>query len=200
MRSSKLSPSASHLFKRFWQTCIWCSFCCYVSIDGTHLVQTSQYSKIVTTISNTLKPIFSSIQSSLVIIFRFAWMSWWRYFSFWGVTAVHGHLEHGSSFTSLLSLLKCTTHCFTVLSSNVWSLQIFSKHHWMSRSTIFSSWRNLVTHLCFICTSTSDTILSDCPSVAIFPMATECNSIFSGRFSLCFHTTNTLRWYCGPTS
>jgi len=33
---------------------------------------------------------------------------------------------------SLLSVLKCTTHCLTVLTSTVWSLQMFSKCQWMS--------------------------------------------------------------------
>ena len=32
----------------------------------------------------------------------------------------------------------------------------------MSIGAIFSTWRSSVTHLCFICTSTSDTIVSDC--------------------------------------
>jgi len=54
-------------------------------------------------------------------------MSWLRCSSFHGVTAVHGYLECGLSFTSLLPLLKCTTHCLTVLTSTLWSLQTFSK-------------------------------------------------------------------------
>jgi len=37
---------------------------------------------------------------------------------------------------SLLALLKCPTHFFTVLTSAVWSPQIFSKHWWISVGTI----------------------------------------------------------------
>ena len=45
-------------------------------------------------------------------------------------------------------------------------------------------------HLCFICTSTSDAILSDCPSAAICYMAATCNGMLVGRFSLYSHTSN----------
>ena len=41
-----------------------------------HLEQTSWYSCVATIISNTLKPVFNSIHSSLVIIHWFAWVSW----------------------------------------------------------------------------------------------------------------------------
>ena len=37
----------------------------------------------------------------------------------------------------------------------------FSKHQWISVGAIFSSWRNSVPHLSFICISFSDAILSD---------------------------------------
>ena len=47
------------------------------------------------------------------------------------------------------------------------SPQIFTKCQCMSVGAIFSTRRNSVTHLCFICTSMSDTMLSDCPSAAI---------------------------------
>ena len=46
---------------------------------------------------------------------------------FHGVTAVHGCLEHSLSFTSFSPLLKCTTHCLTVLTSTVWSPSTFSR-------------------------------------------------------------------------
>ena len=38
---------------------------------------------------------------------------------------------------SLLSLLKCTTYCLTVLTFTVWSPEMFSKHQWMSVGSIF---------------------------------------------------------------
>ena len=37
------------------------------------------------------------------------------------VKNLNGHPEHGFSFVSLLPLLKCITHHFTVLTSAVWS-------------------------------------------------------------------------------
>ena len=63
-----------------------------------------------------------------------------------------------------------------------------SKCQWMQ---FFSTWRNSVTHLCFICTSMSDVIVSDCSSVAICHMATECNGILAGWLNLYCHTTKT---------
>jgi len=60
-----------------------------------------------------------------------------------------------------LPLLKYTTHCFAVLTSTVWSPETFSSW-WMQMGAIFSVHRNSVTHLCFICSSMSDNILSDC--------------------------------------
>jgi len=44
---------------------------------------------------------------------------------------------------------------------------MFIRHQWVSVGAIFSVWRNSVTHLCFILTSMSDTIVSECPSAAI---------------------------------
>jgi len=38
----------------------------------------------------------------------------------------------------------------TVLTSTVWSPSMFNKCQWMSVSAIFSTWRNSMTHLCFI--------------------------------------------------
>jgi len=45
-------------------------------------------------------------------------------------------------------------------------------------------------HLCFICTPTSDAILSGCPSAAICYTTTKCNGILVGRFNLYCHSTN----------
>ena len=50
----------------------------------------------------------------------------------------------------------------------------------MSVGAIFSTWRNSATPLCFICTSISDAILSDCPCAAICNAATTCNGILMG--------------------
>ena len=120
MWSGKLSSSGSYLCSRSWQTWIWCSFCFCVNICETHLAQTLQYSNAATITTNALKPIFSSVQSSLIIKQQFTHMSWSRCCSFHGVTTVHGHLEHGLSFTLQSLLQKCTTHYLTVLTSTVW--------------------------------------------------------------------------------
>jgi len=47
--------------------------------------------------------------------------------------------------------------------------QVLNEFQW---EQFFSAWRNSMTHLCFICTSMSNTILSDCPSAAICNRAT----------------------------
>ena len=54
-------------------------------------------------------------------------------------------------------------------------------------------------HPCFISTSMSDAILSDCPSAAIRHTATKCNRILLGRFKLYCHTTSICLYHCGPT-
>ena len=43
---------------------------------------------------------------------------------------------------------------------------------------------------CFIFTSMSGAIVSDCPSAAICHMAITCNGILVGRFNLYCHTTS----------
>ena len=100
----------------------------------------------------------------------------------------------------LSPLLKCTTLRLTVLTSTVWSPSTFSKRQWISVAIIFSTWRSLMTHLCFRCTSMSDTILSDCPSDAICHTATTCNGILVGRFNLYCCATNIHLWCPGLTS
>jgi len=101
---------------------------------------------------------------------------------------------------ALLSpLLKHTTHWFTVLISTVWSLSTFRKHWWMSMAAIVSKWRNLMTHLCFILTSVSDTIPSGCPSAAICHTATKCNGLSFGRFSLYCHIISIHLCHNGPS-
>ena len=68
---------------------------------------------------------------------------------------------------------------------------IYSYYQLMSIGVFFfSAWSNSVTHLCFICTSMSDAILSDCPFAANCCTATKCNGILVGRFNLYCYTTN----------
>ena len=54
-------------------------------------------------------------------------------------------------------------HPSTMLTFTLWSPEMVSKCWWMSVDAIFSAQRNSVTHLCFIHTSVSGTILLDCP-------------------------------------
>ena len=89
---------------------------------------------------------------------------------------------------TLLPLLKCTIHYLAVFTR--------TQCQWVPS---FSVWRNSVTYLFFICTSMSDTMLSDCPSAAICHTATTWNRILVGRFNLYCHTTNICLGCCGST-
>jgi len=120
MQSWKQSSSALNWVNMSWQACIQCSFCSCVSIHRTHLLQTLQYFSVATIISNALKLIFRSIHSSVLVIHWFAQMSWSRHSSSCE-TAVHGYMEWNLPSMSLSPLLKCTTHCLTVLTASVWS-------------------------------------------------------------------------------
>mgnify|MGYP001859272356 CR=1 FL=1 len=102
---------------------------------------------------------------------------------------LHYSHEHGLSFALLLSLLEHITHQPHCAHIHCLVSRTFSKLQSMSTGVIFSTWRNSMTHLCFIRTPKSD-ILSDCPSAAICHMATKYNGILVGRFSLYCHTTN----------
>ena len=68
----------------------------------------------------------------------------------------------------------------------------------VSEYNFFSALRNSITHLCSICTSMSDTIVSDCPSAIRCHMATKCNRILAGKFNLYCHITNISLRCCRP--
>ena len=99
----------------------------------------------------------------------------------------------------LLLLVKHTTCRLTVLNPTVWSQEIFSKHLWMRVGAIFFIWKNSMTYLYFVCTSTLDDNLSDRPSAAICHIATKCSGLLLRRFSLCCHITSTCLWCHRPT-
>ena len=61
----------------------------------------------------------------------------------------------------------------------------------------FSAWKNSTIYFCFLRTSISDAILSDCPSAAIWHTATMGKGTLLGRFSLYCHTTSIHLWCCG---
>ena len=125
----------------------------------------------------------------MVVIYWIVQMSLSSCPTFHWETAVHGCPEHGLSFTLLLALPKHIVHHFTVLTSTVWFLQMFSvnEYQWVS---FFSAWRNSVSHLCFIFTSMSNAILSDCHSAASCHMTTKFKGILAERFNFYSHTTN----------
>ena len=52
--------------------------------------------------------------------------------------------------------------------------------------------------LCFIRASTSDGILSECPSAAFCCMAMTCNGILVGRYNLYCYNTSIYLWWRGP--
>lgn len=196
MQSTKLSPSASYWFNRFWQTFIWCYFCSSVSIMG------STWCKLcnIQTLPSSFPMHWSSVHSSLIVICWSVWMSWLRCPPFHGATAVHGHREHGLSFMLLLLLLKCTPYCLTVLMSAVWSPQMFVKCLWMSAGAIFYCMKEfnsvslLHTHFCV-----KHQFVRLPPSAGTCLKATKFNEILSGRFNLYCHSTNIHLWHWGPT-
>ena len=99
----------------------------------------------------------------------------------------------------LSSLLKHSPlQHLTVLTPTIWSKTAFGKHWWTSVGTILSAWRNSVTHLHFMHTSTSDINLSDCPSAAICHAVTKGNRTLWGRFNCCCQTNNIHLRHCGP--
>ena len=124
--SSRLSPLVLYWFNRSWQTCIRC-FCSCVSTYGTLLTQTLLYSHVITIISNTLKPMFSSIHSSLMVIHWFVWMSW-EHCSLHGVTAVHGFLECAFFFTLLKLTASLYSHALFGLQKHS---EIINEYQWV---------------------------------------------------------------------
>jgi len=86
-------------------------------------------------------------------------------------------------------LLKCTTHCLTVLTSIVWSPYTFSKGWWMLIGATLSAWNNYTLFL-HMHTSMLDIILLYCTSATICCTVTKCNWELVKRFNLYYHATN----------
>ena len=117
-----------------------------------------------------------------------------------------------SSFSSVMKkslratfVTMCTSGCDPCPCCHCWNTQSTTSlcsyplfgHHKHSQVSVnvsgchfFSARRNSVPQLCFICTSTSNAIVSECPSAAICHTAATCSGILVGRFSLHCHTTN----------
>ena len=103
-----------------------------------------------------------------------------------------------------ISVADPLSHCWNVpRTASLCSRPLFGFHkcstsiHDCHCVQFFSAWRNSVSHLFFICTSTSDTILSDCPSAVICSTAIKYNGILVRRFNLYCHTTNICLWCHG---
>jgi len=95
--------------------------------------------------------------------------------------------NHAISFsTCWCILLKPMDLCLLILAR--WSLTISCSIKGKSDS---------MTHLCFILTSMSDTILSDCPSAAMCDMVTKCNVVLAGR--LTYHKSTVFFFNSGRT-
>ena len=94
------------------------------------------------------------------------------------------HLKGDLSSTSLLPLLKHTTHHLMVFISTLWSPSVNE----CQRLPFFSACRSSVTPFCSIRISVSDTNLSDCPSAVSCHTATKRNGTLTGRFNPYCHT------------
>jgi hypothetical protein len=169
-----------------------------VSIRGIHLAQNLRYSNVATIASNALQPIFSSLHSFLVVIRRFARMSWSRRSSFRGVTAVHGRPERGLSFTSLSPLLKRATH----------RLPHCANIHWLVSVNVQQASVNIIRCKFFRMEEFIYTPLFHMPfhvrrHFVRLPLgcrtATKFNGILTGRFNLYCHIINIRLWRRGPT-
>jgi len=134
-------------------------------------------------LSPSLKPIFTSIQGSLLVILQFMLMNWLRCCSFvcavwqlcmtvWNIACLSYRCHHCWNAPPTASLCS---HPLSGLHKHSASIK---ECHWVP---LFSAWRNSVTHFkCFICSSMSDAILSECPSAANCHTASTCNGILVG--------------------
>jgi len=99
---------------------------------------------------------------------------------------------------NMTCLSCCSCHCWNIppITSLYWH-PLFGLHKCSAsisehqRVPFFSAWRNWTTHLSFVHTPMSDTILSDCPSAAICHVTTTCNGILEGSTSTVILPTST---------
>lgn len=142
----------------------------------------------------------------------------YRVLSFNTVTAISKAFSQAIKKSLHVTLLKiCTSrcarcHCYLYwnapFATSLCSYKLFGLHkhsesideyQWVPFLFFFNTWRNSMTQLCFIWTSMSNTILSDCLSSIIHHMATRHNGIQSGSFILYWYITNICFWQHGPT-
>jgi hypothetical protein len=154
-----------------WQACTWWSSCSCMSIRGTHLAQTLWYSNVASIVSDTLNLTFSSVQRYLVIICRFAQMSWSSHSSFREVAAMQDHPEHGLSHITVATAEMhhplphfAPIHCLVSVNVQQASMNV--------KGCSFFLHREIQWHLCFVHTFMSHANLLDCYS-AVCSTATE---------------------------
>ena len=130
---------------------------------------------------------YSAPYSSLVVIRQFARKSWWCDSCAWlpGTWFVF-HVAVATAETPHPPPHCANIHCLVSVNVQQASMNVTGCN--------FSTWRNSITHLCFIRTS-----MSDCPSAVICRTATKFNGILVGRFNLYCHINNIHLWHRGPT-
>jgi len=103
-------------------------------------------------------------------------------------------------YMAMLNMACLSHHCHcwwnALLSASLCLHPLFGLHK-ISATTDKCQWVEFFPHG-GIQWHTSDTILSDCPSVAICHKATNCIRILVGRFNLYWHLNNIHPWCCGP--
>lgn len=104
------------------------------------------------------------------------------------------HRQKSASRAPTSPLLKHT------IRSSLCSHPLFTLHKHTAcvnecqRVPSFSTWKNSMAQLCFIYTSLSGVILSDCPSAAFCCAVTKCNEKLVGSFILYSHVSNICLW------
>ena len=90
------------------------------------------------------------------------------------------HIKIRMAVQNVACLSRHCCHCWNETpTSSLCSRPLFGLCK-CSASVNECQWRNSLIRLCFICTSTSSAILSDCPSADICHTATKCNGLSVG--------------------
>ena len=130
----------------------------------------------------------------VTVISWFVQMNWLRWSPFYGVTAlvIWNVFSAPDTIAEMHHPLSHCAHIHCLVSINVQqALRNISVYN-------FSHMEEFSSHLCFIHTSMSDAILSECPSAIISHMAIKCNGILAGKLNLYCNTINIHVWYCRP--
>jgi hypothetical protein len=139
------------------------------------------------------------VPSSLVVIRRFARMSWSRRSSFRGVTVVHGRPER-CLFCTSQSPMQIAPLTTSLCSHPLFGLRKRSASvgecHWVQ---FFFCMEEFHYTLLFHTHCHVRRHLSDCPIAVICRTATKFKGILAGRFHLYCHINSVRLWRPGPT-